>query len=54
MKKEYIKPKNEIISVGTTQMIATSGYGNDTEGNHNFGERNANERRKEWGNLWEQ
>ena len=28
------------------------GYGNDTEGNHNFGERNANERRGEWGDLW--
>ena len=53
MKKEYIKPKSEIINVGMTQMIATSGYSNDTEGNHNFGGRNANERRGTWGNLWE-
>lgn len=37
MKKEYIKPKSTIVNVGVTQMISTSGYGNDTEGNHNFG-----------------
>ena len=30
------------------------GYGNDTEDHYGFGERNANERRGTWGNLWEE
>ncbi len=53
-KQPYAPPRCEVMEIETTQMIATSGHGNDTEGNHNFGERQANERRGEWGNLWEE
>ena len=38
------------------EMLAMSGEGSDTEGDHEFGERDengeSNRHRGEWGNLW--
>ena len=33
-------------------MLAMSGQGTDTNNDYDFGGRGANERRGEWGNLW--
>ena len=53
-KLPYAPPRCEVMEIETMQMIAMSGYGNDTEDHYDFGERNANERRGTWGNLWEE
>ena len=53
-KLPYAPPRCEVMEIETVQMIAMSGYGNDTEDHYGFGERNANERRGTWGNLWEE
>ena len=53
MKKVYIAPSIEIVEFETTAMIATSlpdfGNAEDSEGGM---EGDANRRRGEWGNLW--
>ena len=56
-REKYIKPTCEIIEMETIEMIAMSGEGSDTEGDHEFGERNengfeSNRHRGEWGDLW--
>lgn len=53
MKKVYIAPSIEIVEFETTAMIASSlpdlGNAEDSEGGM---EGDANRRRGEWGNLW--
>ena len=39
-KEIYAAPIVEVIEVEVEKGFAVTGYGNDTEGNHNFGERN--------------
>ena len=53
MSKTYIKPSCKVINIELIGMLAMSGQGTDTNENHDFGGRGANERRGEWGNLWE-
>lgn len=53
MKKKYIKPVSEVVGIELTTMLAMSGQGTDTSGDHDFGSRGANEHRGTWGNLWE-
>jgi len=56
-KKVYVKPTCEIIEMEPIEMIAMSGEGSDTEGDHEFGEERgfSNERnRGEWGDLWKE
>jgi hypothetical protein len=54
MKKVYIAPSIEIVECETTTMIASSlpdiGNAEDSKGGM---EGDANSRRGEWGNLWE-
>lgn len=53
-KKEfYAPPVMTVVEIETLQMLAMSGQGTDTSGDHDFGGRGANERRGTWGNLWE-
>ena len=49
MKKEYVKPICEEILIYTSQILAMSGYGNDSDDSE-FGA--PMQRRGEWGNLW--
>lgn len=49
-KREYIKPEVEIIEIDGYEMISTSLLISDEETN-TVGR--VNERRGEWGNLWE-
>lgn len=56
-REKYIKPTCEIIEMEPIEMIAMSGEGSDTEGDHEFGERDengfeSNRHRGEWGDLW--
>lgn len=53
MKKKYIKPVSEVVGIQPTTMLAMSGEGTDTNGDHDFGGRGTKERRGIWGNLWE-
>ena len=55
-REKYIKPTCEIIEMEPIEMLAMSGEGSDTEGDHEFGERGfSNERnRGEWGDLWKE
>lgn len=53
MSKTYIKPSCKIINIELIGMLAMSGQGTDTNNDYDFGGRGANERRGEWGNLWE-
>lgn len=53
-KKEfYTPPIVTVVEIETLQMLAMSGQGTDTSGDHDFGGRGANERRGTWGDLWE-
>ena len=49
MKKKYIKPNSDEVQIGTTQMIAMSGYGLDS-GDSEFSA--PAQRRGTWGDLW--
>lgn len=56
-REKYIKPTCEIIEMEPIEMIAMSGEGSDTDGDHEFGERDengfeSNRHRGEWGDLW--
>ena len=52
-KKEfYTPPVMTLVEIETLQMLAISGYGNDTYDDYEFGGRGANERRGTWGDLW--
>ena len=56
-REKYIKPTCEIIEMEPIEMLAMSGEGSDTEGDHEFGERDengfeSNRHRGEWGDLW--
>lgn len=52
-KKEfYTSPVMTLVEIETFQMLAMSGQGTDTSGDHDFGGRGANERRGTWGDLW--
>ena len=53
MSKTYIKPSCKVINIELIGMLAMSGQGTDTNNEYDFGGRGANERRGEWGNLWE-
>ena len=53
MSKKYIKPSCKVINIELIGMLAMSGQGTDTNNEYDFGGRGANERRGEWGNLWE-
>ena len=53
MSKTYIKPSCKVINIELIGMLAMSGHGTDTNNDYDFGGRGANERRGEWGNLWE-
>ena len=53
MSKTYIKPSCKVINIELIGMLAMSGQGTDTNNDYDFGGRGANERRGEWGNLWE-
>ena len=50
MKKEYIKPEVDIVDVELSSMISTSGLGEGDGESDNF---DANDRRGDWGNLWD-
>ena len=52
-KEHYTPPLCEVIALDAIGMLAMSGQGTDTSGDHDFGGRGANERRGTWGNLWE-
>lgn len=52
-KEFYTPPVVTLVEIETLQMLAMSGQGTDTSGDHDFGGRGANERRGTWGNLWE-
>ena len=52
-KEFYTPPVVTLVEIETLQMLAISGQGTDTSGDHDFGGRGANERRGTWGNLWE-
>ena len=49
----YEAPVVEVIEVEVEKGFAMSGQGTDTNNDYDFGGRGANERRGEWGNLWE-
>lgn len=53
----YEAPRMEVIEVAVEKGYAATGgldaYGDDTNGDYNFGGRNTNERSGTWGNLWE-
>ena len=51
-KKNYVAPKMHVLQLCTEGIIAMSGQGTDTNNDYDFGGRGANERRGEWGNLW--
>lgn len=51
-KQFYTPPVMTLVKIETLQMLAISGQGTDTSGDHDFGGRGANERRGTWGNLW--
>ena len=51
-KRLYIPPSMNILEIECEFMLAMSGQGIDTDGNHDFGGRGVNERRGQWGNLW--
>ena len=53
MSKTYIKPSCKVINIELLGMLAMSGQGTDTNNDYDVGGRGANERRGEWGNLWE-
>ena len=53
MSKTYIKPSCKVINIELIGMLAMSGQGTDTNNDYDFGGRGANERRGDWGNLWE-
>ena len=52
MKKEYVKPICEEILIYTSQILAMSGYGNDSDDSEFVAPAKAS-RRGEWGNLWQ-
>lgn len=56
VREAYVKPTCEVIEMDPIEMIAMSGEGSDTGGDHEFGERGfTNERnRGEWGDLWKE
>ena len=56
-REKYIKPACEVVEMEPLEMIAMSGEGSDTNGDHEFGERDDNmfqstRNRGEWGDLW--
>ena len=51
-KKLYTPPSINIVEIECESMLAMSGQGTDTNNDYDFGGRGANERRGEWGNLW--
>ena len=51
-KEFYTPPVVTLVEIETLQMLAISGQGTDTSGDHDFGGRGANERRGTWGDLW--
>lgn len=52
MKKEYIKPEMVVEELLTVEMLAASTeFGGDV--NENTPPPGANDRRGEWGNLWD-
>lgn len=56
-REKYIKPTCEVIEMEPIAMLALSGEGSDTDGDHEFGERDengfeSNRHRGEWGDLW--
>ena len=54
MKKTYVSPFAEEVNIETTQMLAASmGMNGDTEvDTNNPGTQLSDDRRGEWGNLW--
>ena len=56
-KETYTTPTCKVVEIAPMEMLAVSGEGSDTDGDHNFGERGedgfqSTRRRGEWGNLW--
>lgn len=51
MKKTYVSPFAEEVNIETTQMLAASIGINDTEVDSDT-DQGADDRRGEWGNLW--
>ncbi len=51
-KQLYTPPAMTVVELECETMLAMSGQGTDTNGNHEFGVRSANERRGQWGDLW--
>ena len=51
-KKLYTPPSISTVEIEPSLMLAMSGQGTDTNNDYDFGGRGANERRGEWGNLW--
>ena len=52
-KKLYTTPSAKIVKIECeSAILAMSGQGTDTNNDYDFGGRGANERRGEWGNLW--
>ena len=52
-KKLYTPPAISTVEIEPSSlMLAMSGQGTDTDGNHDFGGRGVNEHRGKWGNLW--
>lgn len=53
MKKTYVSPFAEEVNIETTQMLAASIPTSDTEvDTNNPGTQLSDDRRGEWGNLW--
>lgn len=51
-KRIYRAPAMTVVELECETILAMSGQGTDTNGNHKFGVRSANERRGQWGDLW--
>ena len=56
-KETYTKPTCEVFEIDTMEMLAASGEGTDTEGDHDFDHGNedrfqSTRYRGEWGDLW--
>ena len=53
-KLPYAPPRCEVMEIETMQMIATSGYGPNSDDSEFGPYTNATQRRGTWGNLWEE
>ena len=52
MKKTYVSPFAEEVNIETTQMLASSVPANEKEFDTSNGGQLSDDRRGEWGNLW--